>query len=295
MPRSVLFCLALAALARAESVESLWESRMLERVRDAVARTDGIVGMAAIDLTNNRTVSFNGDAVFPQASAIKIPILLAMFAAAREGKFQLDDKVTLAAGDIVGGSGHLAEQIRKAPPLKLSVRELITAMIETSDNTATNRCIAMAGMERVNRTLDSLDLVNTRLRRVMMDADAVRRNEENVSTPLEMARLVTRLYRGELAPEQDTREMLAIMKLVKGGMRRAVPAKVEISSKTGAVPGVKCETGIIYLEHRPFALSVQSTFLKSDEPRNPVEEITGIVYAYFERVARANRYGHAFR
>jgi beta-lactamase class A len=237
-------------------------------------------------------VSVNGDAVFPQASAIKIPIMLAMFAAAREGKFRLDDRIELSQTDIVGGSGHLAEQIRKAP-LKLTVREVITAMIETSDNTATNRCIAMAGMERVNRILDSLDLVNTRLRRVMMDSAAARRNEENVSTPLEMARLAARLHRGELAPEADTREMIRILKLVKGGMRRAVPPAVEIASKTGSVGGVKCETGIVYLSGRPFALSVQSTFLKSDDPRNPVEEITAIVYSHFERLAKANRYGHA--
>ena len=292
MLRPFLMCLCAAVATPADSVESLWERKMLEQVKESIGRIDGVVGMAAMDLATGRTVSVNGDAVFPQASAIKIPIMIAMFAAAREGKFRLDDSLDLTSKDGVGGSGHLAAQLKKAA-VKLTVRELITAMIQTSDNTATNRCIAMAGMDRVNRTLDQLDLVNTRLRRVMLDSAAAHRNEENVSTPLEMVRLVTRLYRNEVAPPEDTREMLAIMKLVKGGMRKAIPPAVEISSKTGSVSGVSCETGIVYLKDRPFAISVQSTYLKPGEASNPVESITKIVYNYFERLAKANRYGHA--
>jgi beta-lactamase class A len=78
---------------------------------------------------------------------------------------------------------------------------------------------------------------------------------------------------------------------VKGGMRKAVPEKVEISSKTGGVGGVKCETGIVWLDKRPFALSVMSTYL-GDSDKNPVEDVTRLVYRHFERLSRANSYGH---
>jgi beta-lactamase class A len=83
------------------------------------------------------------------------------------------------------------------------------------------------------------------------------------------------------------------MKLVKGGMRRAVPSEAVIASKTGGVPGVKCETGIVYAPGRPFALSVQSTFLHGGEQRDPVEEVTRVVYRYFQRLGAANAFGHA--
>jgi len=281
------------ALLAQTSPESHLEQKMLDGIHKADAALDGVLGMSAIDLTTGRTVSYHGDTLFPQASSIKIPIMMAMFQAAREGKFSFQDKVTLEAKDMAGGSGHLDALIRKGPHT-LTVLELLTAMIETSDNTATNRCIRMAGMERVNRLLDTLDLVNTRLRRVMMDMQAASRNEENVSTPLEMARLAEMLYRNKGCHPDDCRQMLEIMKLVKGGMRKAVPAEIAISSKTGSVSGVRCETGIVWLQGRPFALSVASTFLGSQQV-NPVEEVTGIVYRHFERLARANRYGHQVR
>jgi beta-lactamase class A len=288
----LLLLIPLNLLAQS-SPEILLEQKMLERIQKADAALDGVLSMAAIDLTTGKTISYHGDTLFPQASSIKIPIMMAMFQAAREGKFSFHDKVTLEANDIAGGSGHLDAILRKGPHT-LTVLELVTAMIETSDNTATNRCIRMAGMERVNRLLDTLDLVNTRLRRVMMDTQAASRDQENLSTPLEMARLAQMLYRGKGCHPDDCRQMLEIMKLVKGGMRKAVPAEVAISSKTGSVTGVRCETGIIWLQGRPFALSVASTFLGS-QPVNPVEEVTGIVYRHFDRLAKANRYGHQVR
>jgi beta-lactamase class A len=287
----VLLLLAPLLLPAQTGVDSIWERKMLDDIREAAKRIDGVVGMATIDLTSGRTVSFHGEAVFPQASAIKIPILIAMFEAAREGKFRLEDQVGLTIADAASGSGQLRARLEKGP-LQLTVRELVTAMIETSDNTATNRSIQMAGMDRVNRLLDRLGLRHTRLRRIMMDLDAARRGDENVSTPLEMVDLVARLYRDEVAPAEDCRAMLDIMKRVKGGMRQAIPATVEIASKTGGIPGVRCETGIVYLKRRPFAISVHSTFLRSNEEKNPVEEITRVVYAYYERIAGANRYGH---
>jgi len=271
------------------AVADLLEQKTLERIRAVDARNEGVIGVAAIDLVSGRRISYHADAVFPQASSIKIPILVEMFKAARAGQFNFDDVVTLRTEELVGGSGHLQEKLRLGA-LKLTVRELATAMIETSDNTATNKCIRMVGMERVNRTLDEMGFLNTRLRRVMMDSAAARRDEENVSTPHEMARLVERIYRGKAVDAAASQEMLAIMKLVKGDFRRAIPAAIEIASKTGSIPGVKCETGVVYLPGHPFVLSVMSTFQSGEEA--PVAELAGIVFRHFEKTARSNQYGH---
>ncbi|MBM3812051.1 MAG: serine hydrolase [Acidimicrobiia bacterium] len=281
--------LALACFAQGEP-SLLLEKKMLVQIEKADAALDGVLGVAAIDLETGRVISYNGGTAFPQASSIKIPIMMAMFESAREARFPFTGKLTLTEKDVAGGSGHLNALIAKAPHT-LTVLDLVTAMIETSDNTATNKCIAMAGMDRVNRILNRLGLANTRLQRIMMDTAAAAADRENISTPLEMARMVEMIYRGTAAHPDDCRKMLEIMSLVKGGMRKAVPAEVAISSKTGSVTGVRCETGVIKLPGRPFVLSVTSTFLGSQQI-NPVEEVTRIVYHYFERLSRANRYGH---
>jgi hypothetical protein len=85
-------------------------------------------------------------------------------------------------------------------------------------------------------------------------------------------------------------EMLDILKLVKASFREAVPAHIEVAAKPGAVTGVYCETGIVYLQGRPFAMSVMTTALGKDE--NRVAGVARIVFQHFDRLARGNRYGN---
>jgi beta-lactamase class A len=282
----VLMCAALAPLVRAESsVQHLLESKLFARIQQIDDKLPGVLGVATIDLTSGRIFVYNGEAVFPTASSIKIPIMVQMVRA----RVDLDQSVTLTPADAVGGSGILAGRLREGP-VTLTVRELMRAMIESSDNTATNRCIALAGRDRVNRMLADLGFRSTRLRRVMMDVAAATRGDENVSTPIEMARFVELLYRNKLAPAPESAAMLSLMKLVKAGMRKAIPAHIEVASKPGELTGVQCETGVVYLEGRPFVLSVFSAFL--DPGVNPVEEITREVYTYFRKLAESNDYGN---
>ena len=289
---TVLLVAAAGAAWAQPTLSELLESKTMEELRRFDEGFDGALGVAAIDLTTGRMLALHGDTLFPQASVIKIPILARMFQAARAGTFSLDDRVTIEPRDAVGGSGHLQERLKNGP-VTLAWRELITAMIEYSDNTATNKCIQMAGMDGVNRMMDELGLRHTRLRRKMMDSAAVARGEENLSTPEEMARLVEMVYRGKLVDEAASKEILEIMKKVSGGIREGLPLDVETASKTGELPGARSETGIVFLRGRPFVLSVMSAFI--DDRRSPVPEVTRIVYGYFEKLAGANAWGNRLR
>jgi beta-lactamase class A len=287
-------CLLLCASAAPgqAALQSLLESKLSSRIRDYDASLHGVLGVAAIDLTTGRAFGYHADAVFPTASSIKIPILVEMFRSMRRGEFQWTDIITLNPSEAVAGSGLLQNSLAKGP-VRLTVLDLIAAMIENSDNTATNRAIAMVKMERVNRLLDDLGFHSIRLRRVMMDSAAAQRGDENVASPMEMARLVEMLDRGALANPEDTRQMIAILKRVKARMRASIPAEVEVAAKPGDLPGVECETGIVYLPGRPFVLSVAGAYL--DDSYHPVTEVTKAVFDYFSRLANANVYGHRLK
>jgi len=288
---AALFALGCAASAQ-PTLSELLENKTLADLRRFDENFDGALGVAAIDLNSGRLFALHGDTVFPQASVIKIPILARMFQAARASRFHLDDPVTLHTGDAVGGSGRLQERL-KTGSLTLTVRELIAAMIESSDNTATNQCIRMVGMESVNRMMDELGLPHTRLRRKMMDSAAVARSDENVSTPAEMARLVEMIYRGKVVDQAACQEIIELMKKVSGGIHEGLPLDIETASKIGELPGARGEAGIVFLEGRPFVLSVMSAFI--DDRRSPVAELTRIVYRYFDKLAQANAYGNRLR
>lgn len=284
----LLFASAVSALAQPTAVELL-EQKTLERIRAVNSSLSGVLGFHAIDLTTGHTLFLNSGVVFPQASSIKIAIMMQMFQSERAGMFKLTDPVSLDPRETVGGSGHLQILLRTGP-VTMTIRDLISAMIETSDNTATNRCISIIGIERVNRTLEAMGFHATRLQRRMMDTAAAAKDQENVSTPQEMAHLVDLIYHGKAVDAEASKEMLVMMKRVDANMRKAIPGAVEVAAKPGEMGGVRCETGIVFLPGRPFALSVASTFL--DDGHNPVGEVTRIIYEHFAKLANSNKFGN---
>jgi beta-lactamase class A len=287
----LLWAATLPMAAQPTAIDLL-ETKTLDQLRAFDRGFDGVLGVAVIDLNTGHAFDLNGDTLFTQASVIKIPILIGMYAAQKEGRFQLSDKLTLTPQDSVGGSGHLQVRLQQGP-VSLTLRELAGAMIVDSDNTATNKCISLLGMDYVNRTAAKLGAKETRLQRKMMDSAAAKRNEENISTPRDMAELVKLIYRGKAVDRAASDEMIALMKQVHGGIAEGLPLDIETASKIGEVPGARGETAIVYLEGRPFILSVMSSFI--DDRHSPVPEVARIVYRYFEKLAASNRYGNRLR
>lgn len=271
------------------SVEELLEARLLQRVAAVDAELKGVMGVHAIDLETGRTISYHADTVFPQASSIKIPILIELFRQVGEGKQNLKAQVTLEQRDLVGGSGHLQSTL-KLHPMTLTVEDLAVAMISSSDNTATNKLISMVGMQNVNATVERMGFRHTRLQRIMIDVAAAARNDENISTPLEMARIMELIYRGKAVSAAASKQMLEILKLPDADFRKTVPANVVVAAKPGGLTGVHCETGVVFVQGRPFVLSVAGTFLTGDA--NPVPAVTKLFYEHFATLAKSNKYGN---
>ncbi len=292
MYRLLIFACTLAISGFSQtSVQDLLEKRTLKQIEAVASAMDGVLGFAAIDLTTGQTISFNGNIVFPQASSIKIPIMIQVFRDLRLGKLKIDQSITITPAEVVDSSERFETAAKSAG--RITVRELVEAMIVASDNAATNKLIQLVGMANVNRSTETLQLRHTRLQRKMIDIAAATRNEENVSTPLEMATLAAKLYRGEVVDKAASGEMLEIMSRVKADMRAAIPSAIRVAAKPGQLTGVLCETGVVYLDKRPFALSVAGTFLALD--KSPVPEVTKIIFHHFEMIARSNKFGRGLQ
>jgi len=285
LPLALLFSTTLCA----QSVSDLLTVKLRARIEAYDARMDGVLGVAVLDLKTGERWHYNGTTLFPQASAIKIPILIEVFRWREEGKLRFEDQVTLQPSELVGGSGILQTRLKNGP-LTVTIEEIVREMIASSDNTATNWCIRKVGMASINQTMSKLGFLNTRLQRVMIDQPAATRNEENISTAEEMVSIVKLIYDGKAVSPKASADMITMMKLVKAGMRKGIPANIEVASKVGELTGVRTETGIIYLKDRPFILSVMGTYLK--EPFSPVEAITRMVFEHFATVESGNIYGN---
>src|SRR5215831_700114 len=99
MKRALLVSLFPALLWAESPVEVLLEGKMFARIKALDERLAGVLGVATIDLTSGRVFVYNGEAIFPTASSIKIPIMAAMFKTVRD----FDEKVTVQPVEAVGG------------------------------------------------------------------------------------------------------------------------------------------------------------------------------------------------
>ena len=234
----------------------LWQ-RMEERVARKIGKFAGVACVAVKDLTGGQTLSVNGDEVFPTASTIKIHILTQLLAKAERGELDLDQTMRITSDIHVPGSGVLAAMERD---VELTVLDVAVLMIIVSDNTATNLCIDMAGIEGTNALLRDLGLTATTLRRKMQDKAAVARNDENVSTPIECVAMLELLQAGRPSPGV-AEQCLSILKKSKASpLSQVVPTGTPLANKPGGMDRVRCDAGIVYLPNRPYAIAVMTKF-----------------------------------
>jgi len=265
-----------------------------QRTESALAgiagRSGGVLGVAALDLTSGESFAVNEDLVFPQGSAIKIPILMEVWKQAAEGVFSLDDKKPVPKSVMVAGSGVL--QFFGDGTSELSIRDLAVLMIVLSDNTATNILIDLVGMDKINRTMSSLGMKRTRVQRRMIDEAASARNDENLSTPFEAVELMKILHNGSFVSRQACDEMLEILKFPKGGgIKRGLPPGVPVAFKPGGIAGVATEWALVYAERRPFAVAVMQNYGTKNDTTDPMKDIGALLYEYFWRLGNSTGHG----
>jgi len=267
--------------------------KLVASLEKTATELEGVMGYAIVDLTSGDRIERLPSAVFATASTIKLAILYELFKQADEGKLSLDTVRPLDRQQVVGGSGVLAELTAPAMPL----RDYATLMVVLSDNTATNVLVDVVGMTNVTARMASLGLKDTKLRRKMIDQAASRRGDENVSTPSEIARLLEMLYRGEGLKKDSQEALLAILKKSKATpMRRGIPPGVAVANKPGTLEGVQVDAGIVYLQERPYVLSVMTAYLTQNAAGDAaIASASRAAFEYFNRLAKSSEYGRAIR
>ena len=162
----------------------------LQALLDAeLARFPAKAGIYVKHLKAGEEAAVRGDETFNSASVIKIPIMVLAYQMAEQGKLKLDARVTMTKADYRGGSGVLRTH---DPGLQPTVRDLITQMIITSDNSATDLMITqVGGVAPVNGWLKSNGYADQRLNMTIYE---VFRRRYEVADPALTSITPTELY-----------------------------------------------------------------------------------------------------
>src|SRR5882757_969810 len=236
----------------------------------------GKVALYAEQLNTGKSVGLDADQPVQTASVIKLTILFEAMEQIRSGKARWDEKLTLAPGDPVSGSGALTFF---DTPQTLTLKDVLTLMVIMSDNTATNMAIDRFGVDTVNARIGWLGLKDTHLyKKVMKPATAPMPADQpkfglGKTTPREMAMVMERIGRcqlagpGEVAMPGDTAICEVALKMLKNQFYRdTIPRYLEkldasetgsgIASKTGSLNAVRADVALVAGKAGPMVLSI---------------------------------------
>jgi len=266
----VLLQAAPAALAADDPSATLEKT-----VRGRLDALDARSTLYAKHLASGREIALRADEPVNTVSVIKIPVMVLAYRDAEAGRLNLDARHVIAPEEMRRGTGILQSF---AVGLNPTWRDLVTQMIITSDNTATDLLIARLGLERVNQMLDALRYKETRLRMTIGqlfrgvweqidpqnaslsdrqvfergfpdDAAAPSRSLIYVGDPSkwfgrttarEISRMLEQLQKGELAGPASTEEMIRILKrqLYFSRLPQRIRFRASVGHKTGDWPPI---------------------------------------------------------
>jgi beta-lactamase class A len=197
-------------------------------------------GMFFLDLDSGNYLDINGDRVFPAASTIKLPILIAFFQDLDAGKVRLDETLVMRRDLMTGGSGTMQQQ---RAGTKYSSLETVTKMIAISDNTATNMIIdRLGGIDKLNARFRSWGLEKTVIRNLLGDFRGT-----NVTSATDQVRLLALLTQDKLLSSSSREQALGIMRQTK--TRTLLPAGLgkgaTIAHKTGDIGFLIGDAGVV--------------------------------------------------
>jgi beta-lactamase class A len=225
------------------------------KIEDILADYTGRWGMVIMNQATGDRLELNPQMEFPAASMIKVPIMYEIMRQVVAGRLSLDESLIVTNKLQTGGAGILKE-LRSG--ITMTVRELVTLMIILSDNTATNMLIDLAGMDAVNKTMTDLGLKSTVLRRRMMDFAAAQAGHENITSAGDLALLFAAIYDSRGLPPAYGALMLDILtrQQIQDKLPFYLPQEITLAHKTGTLPGVEHDGGILFLPGGPYIICI---------------------------------------
>lgn len=250
-------------------------------VNKAVIPAAGTSSVYVKSLNTGAAAAIDEDRVVPSASLFKVPILVELLRQQSLGMTDMNATIKLQQKHWSDGAGVLQAQIGKEFP----VHELVDLMIDVSDNVAALALLDLVGTDNVNLTLQANGLEATRLRIGEMDRDWGGTPGENTTSAREMGVLLEKLATGKIMNERYSKETIRILSQQQQvtWLPSLLPPGTKMAHKSGELPGVRNEAGIVYGPRSQFVAVVLTTDLADNNlAAQSIAQVAKAAYDYFE-------------
>lgn len=225
-----------------------------QKVRQILVSEAGIFSLSVIDLASGQKWD-HGSMPMRSASLIKIFIMVEAFGQISAGQLGTVEMLSFTEKERVAGAGVLQDL---PAGTARTVMELVELMITESDNIATNLLIERLGMDRINARIQALECPESVLRRRMMDFDAAAAGLENLTSVIDVARVLAALHQGCCLDPASDRQMCDILERQTDRCKipLLLPPDTICRHKTGELPGAEHDAGIILAADSCYVLAI---------------------------------------
>jgi len=267
-------------------------SKLDSRLRQLIAESGAErVGVAFYDLSDGAELLVDADKEFHAASTMKVPVMMEVFRQVREGKFSLDDTITVK-NDFVSIADYsrysITAESDSEPSLykKIgqteSVRNLVHLMITLSSNLATNILIERVGAKNVMRLMHKIGARNIRVLRGVEDAKAYERGLNNTTTARDLMIVLRSIAERRAVSPESSDEMIKVMldQKFNEGIPAGLPSGVRVAHKTGSITKISHDAAIVYpASRKPYVLVVLTRGIEDEKRANRlIADISRAVY-----------------
>ncbi|MBV1917637.1 MAG: class A beta-lactamase-related serine hydrolase [Sphingomonadaceae bacterium] len=230
----------------------------------------GRIGVAAIDLSTNRSVEVLGNQLFPMASTSKIAIAATFLDGVEKNRWSLTSEFPLMIP--VRSTPHSSSVAPVRRGKYMPAIDLIELMITRSNNAATDALLAVVGGPKaVNEWVERAGISDFRIDRdiatLVRDDGAIDPavviEKRDSATPLAMVQLLSGLHEGKWLSAHNRRVILGAMERCRTGKRRIpalLPEDANVAHKTGSLYNTSSDIGIIKTpDGRAFAVAIYVT------------------------------------
>jgi beta-lactamase class A len=242
------------------------------------------------DLETGLQFSLRGGRWFHAASTIKVAVLLAVFRAADESRFRLDDSLHVRNRFVSAADAslfHLDRESDAMPELyqaigrTAKISALAEGMIAASSNLATNLLLDFVGVEYARKVLRDAQVDGVELRRGVEDHAAHKVGINNEATANGLLTLLSAV-RGDFLSSESKEQAIGILlgQRFNSMIPAGLPAHAAVAHKTGEISTACHDMGIVYLpEREPYIAVILTEFdSEQDGRRETVAAISEAIY-----------------
>ncbi len=224
----------------------------------ALAGHNGTYGVAVSNLKTGETAMRRGLDFFPSASLYKLDVMYEVFRQQHLGLLSFDETLTIEPGDMADATDEEVLAVGN----QVTIQKALELMIDVSSNAAAHALGDRVGWDGINASMSELGLAQTRLSVGAWKLQVSDwRSELACTSPADMQEFFDALYHHQLVSPTASDQMLRLLlaQKINDRLPAELPPGTAVAHKTGNLPGVVNDAGIVYGPRADFILIVMTS------------------------------------